>query len=81
MIYQANPVTVEAHIIISAGAILSNGSMQLALSDGTSIAVDKNMISRHIPNEGDYYVIQNDGYVYINPKDVFLRKYSQINEK
>lgn len=38
------------------------------------------MISRITPEIGDYLVMQEDGYKYFNPKDVFLRKYSRIEE-
>ncbi len=64
MIYQANPVRVEAHDIVSVGPIERSGGMRLALRNGTSVVADKAMISRFIPGEGDYWVKQEDGYVY-----------------
>lgn len=76
MRYKANPVTVDAHIIISVGPIDTHGSMSLALQDGRNVVADKSMIARYIPQEGDYLVTQDDGYVYLNPKHVFERKYS-----
>lgn len=78
MKFCANPVEVEAYIIISVGPIGRDGSMRLALNNGQNVTVDKGMISRYIPQEGDYYVLQSDGYIYLNPKDVFLRKYSPV---
>jgi hypothetical protein len=33
------------------------------------------MLSRIRPDVGDYVVVQSDGYVYLNPKAVFERKY------
>jgi hypothetical protein len=33
------------------------------------------MTSRMVPQVGDYWVIQPDGYIYLNPKDVFENKY------
>lgn len=42
------------------------------------ITLDKGMTARMVPNVGDYYVKQEDGYVYINPKDVFERKYRPL---
>ncbi len=78
MKYQANPVIVDAYIIISVGAILPNGSMHCALQNGENAVATEAMISRFIPQEGDYWVIQEDGYVYLNPKDVFERKYRPI---
>ena len=39
------------------------------------------MCARMIPQVGDYWVIQSDGYVYLNPKDVFERKYRPLQEQ
>lgn len=39
------------------------------------VIVTKEMTARLIPTIGDYWVRQADGYVYLNPKDVFERKY------
>ena len=78
MKYQANPVVVDAEIIVSVGPILPNGSMHVATSDGENRVAPKEMISRFIPGEGDYWVRQEDGYEYLNPKDVFERKYSRV---
>lgn len=47
----------------------------MTVQDGTIRRADKSMISRYIPQEGDYVVTQADGYVYLNPKQVFERKY------
>ncbi len=76
MKYIANPVEVAAEIIISVGPIESNGSMHVATQDGKNRIADKGMISRMIPQVGDYWVTQADGYEYLNPKEVFERKYS-----
>ena len=78
MRYQANPVQVEAQIIVGVGPILMDGSMNLALQNGQSVNANKGMIARYTPQEGDYWVQQSDGYLYVNPKEVFERKYSII---
>ena len=78
MKYQANPVEVDAQIIIGVGPVERDGSMHLALQNGQNLTADKGMISRYIPQEGDYVVTQSDGYIYLNPKEVFERKYSPI---
>jgi hypothetical protein len=49
--------------------------MPLVLQDGKEVVADRGMISRYIPSEGDYWVKQSDGYIYLNPKEVFERKY------
>ena len=75
MKYIANPVEVEAQEIVSVGPILEDGSMHCALRDGTNFTADKGMLARFAPSAGDYIVTQADGYVYLNPRDVFERKY------
>jgi hypothetical protein len=75
MKYIANPVEVQAYKIVSAGQPQANGSVCVALDNGYSLMATPAMCSRYIPKAGDYWVIQSDGYAYLNPKDVFERKY------
>jgi hypothetical protein len=42
------------------------------------VTLDSGMTARMVPAVGDYYVKQEDGYVYINPKYVFERKYRPL---
>lgn len=74
--YIANPVEVEAFKIVSLGALSENGNMFIECDDGITRGADAPMLSRINPAIGDYWVIQSDGYEYLNPKDVFERKYS-----
>lgn len=77
--YRANPVEVEAFEIVSvAGMTNPDGSLNLALSNGTNVSAHPDMLARITPALGDYWVVQEDGYVYLNPKLVFQRKYSPI---
>lgn len=76
MKYTANPVMVDAFKIVSVGEVLEDGSVHVALDDGNNAIADKGMTARMAPKPGDYWVVQADGYVYLNPKDVFERKYS-----
>lgn len=80
MKYRANPIIVDAHIITATGPIAPAGGMLLGISNGTKVVADKGMIARYIPVEGDYLVTQPDGYFYINPKDVFEKKYTPLPE-
>lgn len=80
MKYQANPVIVDAYIIVSVGSVLKDGSMHCALQNGENAVADSGMLARFIPSAGDYWVVQQDGYKYLNPKDVFERKYSPVGE-
>ncbi len=77
--YRANPVEVEAFEIVSVAPIKNaDGSLNLALSNGTNVIAHPDMLSRIMPTIGDYWVVQEDGYVYLNPKSVFERKYAPI---
>lgn len=76
MKYRANPVIVDAYKIVE---VRPSGSETHCVCDNGKVAIaDAGMTSRYIPVAGDYWVIQSDGYEYLNPKDVFERKYSPI---
>jgi len=75
MKYVANPVEVNAEIVIEVGPVLGDGSIDLVLQGGEKFHATNGMTARYIPKEGDYVVTQADGYVYLNPKEVFERKY------
>lgn len=47
---------------------------------GAGITCGRDMTARYVPKIGDYLVRQADGYLYLNPKDVFERKYSPVFE-
>ncbi len=86
MKYRANPVIVDAYKIVSVGATESHGGikhwkMALALDSGENVIATADMMARYIPEVGDYWVVQSDGYIYLNPKDVFERKYSPLPEQ
>ena len=79
--YQANPITVEAAVITQVIPVLCTGGAHLTLDDGQTTTATAAMLSRYEPVPGDYWVVQDDGYEYVNPKSVFERKYSLIDEK
>jgi hypothetical protein len=72
--YIANPVEVEALVIDKVEAN-GDGGARVWFDNGAWNNATPEMCSRMIPKSGDYWVIQSDGYVYLNPKDVFERKY------
>jgi hypothetical protein len=74
--YIANPVEVEAQAIKTVRGSQQEGFVCL-LEDGTEFKPDTGMTARMTPVPGDYVVIQKDGYTYLNPKEVFERKYSK----
>lgn len=78
MKYIANPVEVDAYRIVSI-IPRPDGAAEgliLKLENGDAVQPKPEMMSRITPAVGDYWVIQSDGYMYLNPKDVFERKYS-----
>lgn len=75
MQFVANPVIVEAsQIVFIHGA--DPAGVHLELEGGVRVVATPEMTSRYMPSSGDYWVVQSDGYTYLNPKDVFERKYS-----
>jgi hypothetical protein len=78
--YQANPVIVDAFKIVSVGPVDALGARHVATDDGQNRIAGASMLSRMTPAAEDYWVIQSDGYEYLNPADVFQRKYSPLIE-
>lgn len=68
----ANPVRVTALRITEVDF------SALRLEDGSTYHADAGMLARYKPVPGDYVVAQEDGYIYVNPKDVFERKYRML---
>jgi hypothetical protein len=77
----ANPVKVRAQVIYDIEEPTSETGFVAILTDGSRFALGSGHIARYAPVPGDYLVTQEDGYTYVNPKDVFERKYSPIEEK
>lgn len=85
MKYQANPVIVDAFKIVDVSANLEEdvttderSSFNVCTEDGENRHATVTMCARYLPKPGDYWVIQSDGYAYLNPAEVFERKYSPI---
>lgn len=79
MQYVANPITVTAFKITEVYRHADN--YVVALENGDSKYLNTTLTARYTPVVGDYFVTQEDGYEYINPKDVFERKYSSTELK
>lgn len=93
--YIANPVEVNAFVITEVNpvprptieqleGILNRGEqplngLMLTLDNTEVVNATPEMMSRMTPVIGDYWVVQSDGYVYLNPKDVFERKYGKAD--
>ena len=76
MKYVANPIAVDAFKIVSVGRTDEALRVHVATDDGKTRIADPGMLARYRPKAGDYWVIQADGYEYLNPKDVFEHKYT-----
>jgi hypothetical protein len=77
----ANPVHVNASPICNIGEPNGAGQVLVVTEDGSHHVLTPEMLSRIAPQHDDYVVIQSDGYIYVNPKAVFERKYSPIGIK
>lgn len=78
--HRARPYEVTARRI---GAVVGNntgGGQLLQLTDGSTYVADTAMTARHFPAGGDYLVIGEDGFPYLNTAAVFERKYEPITE-
>lgn len=78
MRYQANPVEVDALVIKQVQPRQDTGHRIVTFEDGSSRIATPAMLARLTPSPGDYWVTQDDGYEYLNPKHVFERKYSPL---
>lgn len=81
MEYIANPVKVKAFKIVRLGMEILDQGIVCHLDNGGEVIATKEMTARMFPQIGDYWVMQEDGYVYLNPKEVFERKYSPVEEE
>jgi hypothetical protein len=81
MKYIANPVVVDAWKITYVGTTGDDiGAIYLEMENNGSMFATREMCARMTPKVGDYVVMQSDQYVYLNPKDVFERKYRIMEE-
>lgn len=74
----AKPVLVNARVIQDIEQPTSETGFVAVLADGSREPLTAAMLARYTPVLGDYIVTQEDGYVYVNPKDVFERKYEEV---
>ena len=79
MKYQAKPVIVDAFEIVAVHGYIVPDGLKLSLDNGDLVVATEGMCARYTPIVGDYWVIQSDGYAYLNPKEVFERKYAKIS--
>ena len=78
MKYIANPIRVTAHRIIKLGIIRPDKDTVLHLDNGDEVLATKEMTARITPEIGDYWVRQEDGYIYLDSKNAFQHKYSPM---
>lgn len=83
MKYIANPIIADAWPIIEL-SLLNGGGAVLILEGHSSVQVTAAMLARFTEDgkelvPGDYFVKQADGYAYLNPKEVWERKYRPLS--
>ena len=78
--YKGLPVEVEAFQITNVEPYDENDNLPLTLDNGSTVLCSPAMAARYIPKTGDFWVVQSDGYTYVNPQHVFLRKYEAAHE-
>jgi 3-dehydroquinate synthase class II len=76
--HAANPVRVNARKISELTSFEDGSGFLAEFDEGDNVHITNLMTARYEPVVGDYVVVQDDGYIYVNPKDVFERKYSPI---
>lgn len=81
MEYIANPVKVTALQIVEIREENYGYDIALRLEDDSIKSVGRDMLARYMPKPGDYLVTQEDGYTYVNPREVFERKYHPAGSK
>lgn len=81
----ARPVRVYASQIVELAqeqdGVLRQQVVVARTADDAIHRLTIDMIARHNPKPGDYIVEQEDGYVYVSPREVFERKYRPADEQ
>lgn len=77
----ANPVRVKAAQLVSFRINEVTKGLVGFDADGTSYTITEGMRARYEPEAGDYFVTQEDGYQYVNPREVFERKYQPLGSR
>lgn len=75
--HRARPVGVFARKIVDVAGNVGGVGHLLTLDDSDTFVADNAMTARMFPTAGDYLVIGQDGYAYLNPAEVFESKYEQ----
>jgi len=75
MKFIANPVRVTAMQIELVHSMLDDGSLPVTFNNGEGETLPPEMIGRYVPEPGDYVIVQENGYTYVNPRETFERKY------
>ena len=76
MKFEALPNKVDAYVIAEVLPVEEDGSRIVVDYEDIEFRATPEMLSRINPVPGDFVVIQLDGYVYLNPRRVFLSKYA-----
>lgn len=77
----ANPVHVRAVQLVDFQKNDTTKNLYAFDAEGGRYTLTGEMLARYLPVPGDYLVTQDDGYQYINPREVFERKYQAIGQR
>lgn len=80
----ANPVEVQYAVITEIVGDRSPDFMIVTLDWGDhqhQQMLSRGQLARFVPHMGDYFVRQSDGYEYLNPREVFERKYHPVRTR
>jgi hypothetical protein len=76
--YQALPVIVAATQIKSIVSMPTSATIMAVCEDGSTHELSRENTSRYRPVLGDYIVILEDGFKYVDPRAVFERTHKRI---
>lgn len=72
----------QSHKVVRAGKIVhvADSLLKVEGADGLtySVTAAANMFARYMPVPGDYYVVYDDGYASISPRQAFEEGYHRL---
>jgi hypothetical protein len=83
--YVAKPFEVRAEVIVEVLPLEVLGTLDLSFAYGVKLVLEngdvfkapREMIIRHIPRIGDF-LVNDDGYFFVEPKELFGRRYRAV---
>jgi hypothetical protein len=73
--YVTRRCVADVHAIMEVGTPHADGDQALVLDNGITVTATHEMTVRIKPQPGDYWVIQDDGYISVLAKRIFQKRY------